>query len=194
MSDSITLSFNVQYGTTTGSPIYGDALYNNSPSLSFGFLNSSSDIAYAMVDVSSIGHPGQGVGSRFFERANSVNIADAGTPLESFWTAPGNYFQTSTPYNFTFTVEKNANGATPYTISYFLDGNLIHSLNTALSLDAQAITDIGFRSYPVWNGGSIYVTDIMASISAIPEPSTYLLLALGIGTIGLLRRRVWVRG
>jgi hypothetical protein len=194
VGESVTLSVTVKYGTDVGNVISQDAQYNSSPGLNFGFQSSKSGVIYSSIDMSQTAHL-DSWGSAFYSRSNNLNMSGYVDPqntvlkLDSGYWAASSSFVTGTEYEFVLTVEKTADTTNPYTVSYFLDGALIHSLDTALTLDEEEIVSLGFRNYPTWYGGSIYLTNI--SVTTVPEPSTYVLLAFGIGAIGLLRR---VRG
>jgi hypothetical protein len=185
-NQTLSLSFNVGYQA------------DPTASLSFGFVDNTGPNSVVYVNQSLVGASNA---SKFRYRTGSAFMSAASPSVaidltNGVWTDADTLASTS--YTLQLDVTKLANGN--FQLDYSRDNSLVKSL-TVLSTDTwvtsvggTAITGIAFRNESA-NSANIFIDNVLVSVSAIPEPSTYALLLGGL-TLGVvvLRRRAKANG
>jgi len=103
-------------------------------------------------------------------------------------------FTEASLYGFQNVVATYANGATgALNIGYEVDLSpaTLPGCTGQFSITSYTLTTLvnGAFQQSVLDGGTLTIQDIPGPMSPLPEPSTYLLMALGLGALALARRR-----
>ncbi|MFA7344772.1 MAG: PEP-CTERM sorting domain-containing protein [Terrimicrobiaceae bacterium] len=177
VGESLTLSFDVGFNA------------DPTANLSFGFVNTTTPNSVIYVNEALTAS----TSNYRFRSSSAFMSAGSGSAIGSNWTASDT--AQSTSYHYELEVTKLTGG--DFQLDYLVNSGLVNSQTVLASstwvttMGGVDITGVAFRNESA-GSASLFIDNI--SVITVPEPSTWVLAALGLTSVMVFRRRSRVNG